>query len=89
MGRCSAGIPQGLDGAGDCGVWNTQVVLESKTIYRPEAFAGDLWDSLQPAQQPQTLVLEKAVQGAGRERGLVLHLSMKGLTANGIIKQLP
>lgn len=75
-----------------CGVEN---YLQRRRIGK-FGFAGDLWDSLQGAQQPQPLVLGKAVQEAGEERGsgpcergLILHLSMKGLTANGIIKQLP
>lgn len=98
MGRCSAGTPQGLDGAGKR-LWCVEhPVCVREENYLQTGIAGELWGSLQPAQQPQTHVLGKAVQGLGRkgahqavrwERGLVLHLGMKGLTANGIMKQLP
>lgn len=54
----------------DCSVWSTRFVSERKRVSTKQehwqmGFASELWDGLQPAQQPQP----KPVRGSGKGRG--------------------
>lgn len=89
-----------MEQGGDCGVWSTWCVLERKTIYKSEALTNWLCWRFVRHSAASTAGTDpgfgKAMQEAAKEKGsgtcekgLILHLSMKGLTANGIIEQLP